>query len=114
MYVHSTSRKPFSFQWDGVSFTLEPGDTLEIPDGAARHIFGYENPDLTSILISLGFVHNSADVDKAMKFFTTFKVSRSGNFSKDAAEDEHGEAAQQSPLSHDESSGPDVLPHPDA
>lgn len=101
MFVKSTSRKPFEFSWDGVKYMIGPGDTTEIPAGAARNIFGYENPNLESILVSLGFVKHSEDVEKAMKFFSLFTVSQ------------HGEAPAQTPADHDGSSTRSAPSHPD-
>lgn len=68
----------FRDRYDGKDFVFEPNEAVLMPDDAARHIFGYSDPDKMPYLARIGKLTNTqvegiGGVKDAMKWLERFE-----------------------------------------
>jgi hypothetical protein len=54
IFVTNKNKEYHSDQYDGQSYEFPPGQKVAIPVEAARHMFGFGNPDKEETLVRLG------------------------------------------------------------
>ena len=64
VFVTNTSDIILTDGWDGVSYTFEPGKTIEVPEFVATHIFGYKEKDVAPKLARLGWAATLNDLEQ--------------------------------------------------
>ena len=62
IYVTNHTQEPLKDGFGGVFYDFLPGKTIQIPEEAARHIFGYNDPDKAPYLARLGWVKNTKEM----------------------------------------------------
>ena len=75
IYVTNNGNTSLEDGWNGERFTFAPGIQVEIPVGAAQHIFGYGVDDKVPHLIRLGWLKMSNEVEAGMKRLAEFSFS---------------------------------------
>jgi hypothetical protein len=76
IFVRNNGSEPFSDGLDGVVYHFEPGKEIEIPEIAAKHIFGYGDDDKEPYLIRLGWMKMSNQFNEAMEKLALFSFSK--------------------------------------
>lgn len=64
--IKNTLDETIKGRYDGQDYEFRTGQTVALPEEAARHIFGYGVDDKSRALIRLGWVANSTGMEAAM------------------------------------------------
>jgi hypothetical protein len=75
VYVTNTGDTKLRDGCGGVFYDFPKDETVEIPLDAAKHIFGYMNPNKEPFLSRLGWVRSFAEIDKGFEKLAEFKIS---------------------------------------
>lgn len=75
IFVTNNSDKKLQDGYVGVKYEFAPGDTVEIPVEAARHIFGYGIEDKQSNLVRLGWMKTQEDRDAGLERLALWDLS---------------------------------------
>ena len=75
VYVTNTGDTKLKDGFAGVYYDFPKNETVEIPLDAARHIFGYMNPNKEPFLSRLGWVRSFAEIEKGFEKLQEFKIS---------------------------------------
>jgi hypothetical protein len=73
--VTNKSDIDFADRFDGNDYSFPKGSTVAISEDAARHIFGFGEPEKTPCLVRLGWMKSSREYDEAMKIMSGFVFS---------------------------------------
>jgi hypothetical protein len=76
IFVRNNGNDPLDDAFDGVSYHFATGQELEIPEVAAKHIFGYGDDNKEPYLVRLGWMKMSTDYRMAMERLGAFSFSR--------------------------------------
>jgi hypothetical protein len=76
IFVRNNGSDKFSDGLDGTVYHFEPGKEVEIPEIAAKHIFGYGDDDKEPYLVRLGWMKMSNQFDAAMQKLAEFSFSK--------------------------------------
>ena len=76
VFVRNNSENHFSDALNGVVYNFAPGVEIEIPEVAAKHIFGYGDDDKEPYLVRLGWMKMNTDFPMAMEKLGKFSFSR--------------------------------------
>ena len=76
IFVRNNGSNPLVDSYDGVSYNFACGEEVEIPEIAAKHIFGYGDDNKEPYLVRLGWMKMSSDFRIAMERLATFSFSR--------------------------------------
>lgn len=63
--------------YHGIVYEFKPGETVEIPEDAASHIFGYGIEDKEPFLARLGWIKTRNDLKEGIKRLSKFEISLS-------------------------------------
>lgn len=61
-------------RYDGVDYVFAPNETVAIPEEAARHIFGYGDPDIRRVLLRQGWMKSTTEERAALTRLGNFKI----------------------------------------
>jgi len=75
VYVTNTGDTKLRDGCGGIFYDFPKDQTVEIPLEAAKHIFGYMNPNKEPFLSRLGWVRSFAEIDKGYEKLSEFKIS---------------------------------------
>ena len=75
VYVTNTGDTKLRDGFGGVFYDFPKDQTVEIPLDAAKHIFGYMNPNKEPYLSRLGWVRSFAEIDKGLEKLAEFQIS---------------------------------------
>jgi len=75
VYVTNTGDTKLRDGCGGIFYDFPKDETVEIPLEAAKHIFGYMNPNKEPFLSRLGWVRSFAEIDKGYEKLAEFKIS---------------------------------------
>lgn len=75
IFVTNRTEKPLKDGFSGVMYSFEPGKTIEIPEDAARHIFGYKDDVKEPYLARLGWAKTSNDLEEGLKILAQWELS---------------------------------------
>ena len=75
IYVTNHTQEPLKDGFGGVFYEFHPGKTVEIPEEAARHIFGYNDPDKAPYLARLGWVKNTGEMQIGLERLAQWDLS---------------------------------------
>lgn len=75
IYVTNHTQEPLKDGFGGVFYEFLPGKTVEIPEEAARHIFGYNDPDKAPYLARLGWVKNTGEMQIGLERLAQWDLS---------------------------------------
>ena len=76
IFVRNNGSDKFSDGLDGTVYHFEPGKEVEIPEIAAKHIFGYGDDNKEPYLVRLGWMKMSNQFDLAMERLAQFSFSK--------------------------------------
>jgi len=76
IFVRNNGSDPFSDALDGTVYHFESGKEIEIPEIAAKHIFGYGDDNKEPYLVRLGWMKMSNQFDAAMEKLALFSFSK--------------------------------------
>jgi hypothetical protein len=76
IFVRNNGIDTLTDAFDGTQYVFEPGKEVELPEVAAKHIFGYGVDDKVSNLVRLGWMKMNTDFPEAMERLGTFSFSR--------------------------------------
>ena len=62
-------------RFDGVDYSFPKGSTVAINEDAARHIFGFGEPEKTTNLVRLGWMKSNKEYEDAMAIMAGFVFS---------------------------------------
>lgn len=71
--IKNESGEKLVAKYDGQEYVFANGQTTVVPDEAAKHIFGYGNPDKTTALLRLGWVGPGQPVANGLERLDSFK-----------------------------------------
>jgi hypothetical protein len=74
-YVTNTWEKPIRFDYAFKPYDFPVGQTVEIPEEAARHLFGYGEQNKEPHMIRLGLVNTNLDIPNGYKILSKFLIS---------------------------------------
>ena len=74
-FVTNTWDKPISFDYAFKLYEFPVGKTVEIPEEAARHLFGYGQEDKEPFMTRLGLFKTRADIPDGLKILSKFVVT---------------------------------------
>lgn len=77
VFVTNKTDETFEDGFAGEWWRFEPGVSVEIPEEAARHIFGYKDEDKVPYLIRLGWTITRMDLPKALEKLSKFEIHHS-------------------------------------
>jgi len=75
IYVTNHTQEPLNDGFGGVFYEFLPGKTVEIPEEAAQHIFGYNDPDKAPYLARLGWVRNTGEMQAGLERLAKWELS---------------------------------------
>ena len=75
IYVTNNSDKKLKDGYGGVFYEFKQGETVEIPEDVARHIFGYGDPNKEPYLARLGWIISQNDLDKGLELLSQWDLS---------------------------------------
>jgi hypothetical protein len=75
IYVTNGGKEPLTSMFNSVKYTFAPGETVELPEPAARLIFGFGEKDKEPSLVRLGWMQTSKDFISAMERLMQFDLS---------------------------------------
>ena len=75
IYVTNNTQEPLKDGFGGVFYDFLPGKTIQIPEEAARHIFGYNDPDKAPYLARLGWVRNTQEMQVGLDRLAQWEIS---------------------------------------
>jgi hypothetical protein len=73
--VTNTGVISLSDSYEGQTYTFDPGVATPIPEGAARHIFGYGDDNKIRIFDRHGWAQSARDYEQAYKRLAEFRFS---------------------------------------
>jgi hypothetical protein len=76
IFVRNNGSDPFFDALDGTVYHFESGKEIEIPEIAAKHIFGYGDDNKEPYLVRLGWMKMSNQFDEAMEKLALFSFSK--------------------------------------
>ena len=76
IFVRNNGSETFSDGLDGTVYHFEPGKEIEIPEIAAKHIFGYGDDNKEPYLVRLGWMKMSNQFNLAMERLAQFSFSK--------------------------------------
>ena len=76
VFVRNNGENKFTDSFNGTVYEFLPSKELEIPEIAAKHIFGYGDDNKEPYLVRLGWMKMSNEFDVAMKKLGTFSFSK--------------------------------------
>lgn len=76
VWVQNTGSDTVHASWDGVSYTLSPDMTVEVPLFLAQTYLGYEMEDKGDSLARLGWIKFANDIPDALVRLSAFRVMR--------------------------------------
>lgn len=76
LFVRNNGDDGFVDSFDGSTYEIAPGKEVEIPEVAAKHIFGYGDDDKEPYLVRLGWMKMNTDMPVAMERLGKFSFSR--------------------------------------
>lgn len=76
LFVRNNGDDSFVDSFDGIAYQIAPGKEVEIPEIAAKHIFGYGDDDKEPYLVRLGWMKMNTDMPVAMERLGKFSFSR--------------------------------------
>jgi hypothetical protein len=59
-------------RYDGTDFLFQPGASINIPEEAARHIFGFGDPDKLPYLVRQGWARSSDKLNEGLSVLKNF------------------------------------------
>jgi len=75
IYVTNTGDTKLRDGCSGIFYDFPKDTTVEIPLEAAKHIFGYMNPNKEPYLSRLGWIRSFAEIEKGFEKLSEFKIS---------------------------------------
>ena len=75
IFVCNNGSNTFTDSFDGTTFHFEPGKPVELPEIAAKHIFGYGDDDKEPYFVRLGWMKMSTDLPAAKDRMAQFSFS---------------------------------------
>ena len=75
IYVTNSGKEPLTSMFNSVKYVFAPGETVELPESAARLIFGYGEKDKEPSLVRLGWLQTSKDFVHAIERLMKFELS---------------------------------------
>lgn len=75
IFVTNNSDMKLLDGYAGVRYEFKPGTTVEIPDEAARHIFGYGDDNKVPYLARLGWMVTNNDLDSGMERLSHWELT---------------------------------------
>jgi len=75
VYVTNYTQEPLKDGFGGVYYEFLPNQTVEISEEAARHIFGYNDPDKAPYLARLGWVRNTGEMQAGLERLAKWELS---------------------------------------
>lgn len=74
-FVTNNWSKPIKFDYAFQVYEFPVGETIEIPEEAARHIFGYGEHNKESHLTRLGLARTNLDIPEGLKILSKFLIT---------------------------------------
>jgi hypothetical protein len=75
VYVTNRSDKEHEDGFAGVRYTFPPGESVQVPEEAARHIFGYGEEDKEPHLARLGWIRLKTELPEGLKRLEQFQIT---------------------------------------
>jgi len=76
VFVRNNGNNSLVDAFDGVTYDFACGKEVEVPEIAAKHIFGYGDDNKEPYFVRLGWMKISTDYSIAMERLATFSFSR--------------------------------------
>jgi hypothetical protein len=76
LFVRNNGDDRLVDSFNGETFDFTPGKEVEIPELAAKHIFGYDDDNKEPYLVRLGWMKMNTDFPLAMERLSKFSFSR--------------------------------------
>ena len=76
IFVRNNGPHVLNDSFNGVSYAFEPGKEIEVPEVAAKHIFGYGDDNKEPYLVRLGWMKMSNQFNLAMEKLMEFSFSK--------------------------------------
>jgi hypothetical protein len=74
-FVHNATDVDFNDAYAGVGVHIPAGRAVEISPEAARHIFGWCDPDKEPYLARLGWIRLATDIPEGLKKLDQFRIT---------------------------------------
>ena len=75
MFVTNNWEKPIVFDYAFQVYTFPVNQTVEAPDDAVNHIFGYHDKDKEPYLTRLGLIKTKNDLPQGMEILEKIQIS---------------------------------------
>ena len=75
VYVTNYGEETLVSSYNGIEYTFSPGETVEIPEAAARLIFAYGSDNKERAMTRIGFMKSNKDFIEAVERFMKFELS---------------------------------------
>jgi hypothetical protein len=76
IFVRNNGSNSLTDGFNGVTYNFACGEEVEVPEIAAKHIFGYGDDNKEPYFVRLGWMKMSTDYRMAMERLATFSFSR--------------------------------------
>jgi hypothetical protein len=75
VFVTNYGDTPLTIGWDGVLYNFEKNLTVEIPEGAARQLFGFGCEDKEFVLVRHGWIKLHSELEEGLKILEQFVIT---------------------------------------
>lgn len=75
LYVTNTLDNPIRFDYAFKPYEFPVNQTVEIPEDAARHIFGYGDEDKEPYLVRLGLIKTKNDIPDGVRILSKVLIT---------------------------------------
>jgi hypothetical protein len=76
VYVTNRWEKPIEFSYNYKPYRFPVNQTVEVPEEAARHIFGTDDPDKEKYLARLAIISTRNDIPQGLKVLEKIEISQ--------------------------------------
>ena len=75
VYVTNKSDKALTVSYCFKNYSFPVGETVEVEEGLARHIFGYGDDNKEPYMVSLGLITTKNDIPKGLEALAKFEIT---------------------------------------
>jgi hypothetical protein len=75
LYVTNKWEKPITFSYEYKPYTFPVGQTVEAPEDAVCHIFGYGDPNKEHYMARLALIKTKNDIPDGLKILSKIEIS---------------------------------------
>ena len=76
VYVTNRGEKPLIDEYAFKTYKFPVNESVEVPVGVARHLFGYEQEDKLPAMVRIGLCKSTNDIEEALLKLEKFEITQ--------------------------------------